>query len=137
PRAPREIAPLLDLPDLPAGERVVAVGRLRADADQDGLALDCHHVGRREGLAKVALRLRLSVGPDVPEVDRALRAPDRLPGALVERDHELMVASVEVHDQEIAEDDGRRAGAAEMVAFEVAPLPQHLSRARVDGGGSR
>ena len=57
---------------------------------------------RGEALAKVTIRLRLPARVEILEVDRSLGAPDRLAGSLVERDEELMIAAIEVHDQQFA-----------------------------------
>ena len=90
-----------------------------------------------ERLAKIAVRLDLAVGREILEIDRPLGTPHRFPGALVQGDHELFVAAVEVHDEQVAEQERRRAGAAKVVALDIAPLPQHPARFGVDRGRAR
>ena len=65
-------------------------------------------------------------------VDVAVLLPDRLARVLVERDHVLIVKPVEGHDQQVADQDRRRAGSAEMVALQVGPRPQRLAGGGVD-----
>jgi hypothetical protein len=60
-------------------------------------------MGRRERLAEITVRPRLAVGIQILEVDRPRRPPHGLPGVLVEGDDELVIAAVEVHEQQIAE----------------------------------
>ena len=124
PRAGRVTAAFDDPPELLARQRVVAVDRLRSDADE-------HRASRRPSRSAASRspcgsRRPPSASRPAPRswksTDR-VGPPDRLARALVERDDELMVAAVEVHDQQVAEEDRRRAGAAEVVALEVAPLP--------------
>ena len=97
----------------------------RCAADRDDLR-------RRERLAEIAVRL------DLPFGSTSLKSTERgvfhtvLPGLLVERDDVLHVAAVEVHDQQVAEDNRRRARAAEVIALEIAALPDHLAGLRVE-----
>ena len=65
------------------------------------------------------------------------RLPDRLSGLLVERDDVLDVAAVEVHEQQVPEDDRRRPGAAKVIALEIAARPQHLAGRGVERRGAR
>src|SRR5262245_23286124 len=125
---------LLDAPEFLAGERVVGVSGLRAQADQFPPAVDHRDVRRGEGLAKVAICGDFSVRVEVLKVYRSLRQPNRLAGLFVQRSDELMVATVEVHDQQVAEDDRRRSGAAKMIALDVSALPQNFEAVRVDAG---
>jgi len=53
------------------------------------------NVGRRKRLPPVAVRLRLSIGLNVFEVDGARNLPNGLAGLLVERGDVLFVAAVE------------------------------------------
>src|SRR5499426_3693032 len=128
---------LFDSPEFLAGERVVGVSGLRAQADQLPSAVDHRDVRRGEGLAKVPVGGDLSVRVDVLKVYRSLRHPDRLAGLFVQRDDELMVAAIEMHDQQIAEDDRRRTGPAKMVAFDVSTLPENLEALRINAGRAR
>ena len=134
PRARRETGALLQPPQLLAGERIVSVRRHRSRADQHRLSADRDDLRRRERLAEIAVRLDLAVRVDVLEIHRPRRLPHRLARPLVERDDVLHVAAVEVHDEQVAEEDRRRAGAAEVVALEIAALPDHLAGRRVDRG---
>src|SRR5688572_10279957 len=127
-------AALFHAPALFSGHRVVAVDRLPAQADEQRLAADVDDGWRRVRFSEVTVPLRLAVGLEVLEIDRAGRLPDGLAGALVEGNDVLHVDAVEVHDQQVAEEDRRRAGAAEVIALEVAPLPERLARAGVERG---
>ena len=93
--------------------------------------------GVAKALRKSPSAFGLPSAAEVLEVDRARRLPHGLAGVLVERDDVLHVNAVEVHDQQVAEEDRRRAGAAEVIALEVAPLPEHLAGARIDRRGAR
>ena len=100
-----------------------------------GPSLDHHDLRRRKRLAKVTVRLGLAVRGEILEVDRPRRPPHRLARVLVERDDVLMIAAVEVHQQQVAEQDRRRTRTAKVVALEVAALPDHLARLGIDRGG--
>ena len=115
---------LFHAPQLGAGRGVVGVERLRALAQQGGLPVERRDLAGGEGLAEVAAQLGLAVGAKVLEVNGALLLPDRLAGLLVQRDDELVVAAVEVQEEQVAVEDGRGAGAAEMIALDVAPRPR-------------
>src|SRR5215510_2658466 len=128
---------LFDAPEFLAGERVVGVSGLRAQADQLPPAVDHRDMRSGEGLAKIPVGGYLSVRVDVLKVYRSLRQPDCLTGLFVQRDDELMVAAVEVHDQQVAEDDRRRPGAAKMVALDVTALPKYFEALRIDAGRAR
>src|SRR5207249_3841345 len=134
PRAGRMAGALFDAPDFPAGQRLVSVGRLRALTDENWLAVQNRHLRRREGLAQVPLRLRLAVRVEVFEINRAFPLPDRFAGLLVQRDHELMVAPVEIDDEQSPVKNRRRTRAAVMVADEVMPFPKDLACLRFEAG---
>ena len=68
------------------------------------------------------------------EVDRAVGFPDRFAGQLVERHDVLHVASVDVKNQQLAEQNRRRAGPLVMIAFEIAPRPEHGAAGRIQTG---
>src|SRR2546430_12953351 len=125
---------LFDAPDFPAGQRLVSVGRLRALTDENGLAIQNCHLRRREGLAQIPLRLRLAARVEVFEINGAFPPPDRFAGLLVQRDHELMVAPVEIDDEQTTVKNRRRTGAAVMVADEVTPFPKDFAGLRLEAG---
>ena len=102
PGACRVAGALFHAPQFLAGQRIISVMRLGAAADQDGSPAQSRHVGSGKGLAQVAFGLRLSVRSEVLEVNRAIDLPHRLAGAFVERDDKLVIAPVEIHDQQIA-----------------------------------
>ena len=88
------------------------------------------------GVAKALRKSPSAFG--LPSGPRSLKSIERgvvhtvLPVFLSSADDVLHVTAVEVHDQQVAEDDRRRAGAAVVIALEVAPLPEHLAGARID-----
>ena len=90
-----------------------------------------------EGLAPVAFGRRFAVGAEILVVHRAILAPHRLSGALVEGDQELVITAVEIQKQEIAVQDWRGAGAAIVIADEIATLPAHLAVCGVEARDSR
>ena len=92
--------------------------------------------GVANALRKSPSAFGLPSGVEILEVDRPRRPPHGLAGVLVERDDVLVVAAVEVHEQQVAEEDRRRAGAAKVIALEVAALPEHLPRLGIDRGGA-
>ena len=47
-----------------------------------------------------------------------------------------MVAAIEVHDEQVLEQDRRGAGAAIVIALQVAPFPERLAGLRVETGGA-
>lgn len=113
-------------PQLLAGIRVVGHQPLGARADQLQPGGRFDHDRRAEGFADVAV--------EGAEVDRAVGFPDRLAGQLVERHDVLHVASVDVKDQQLAEQDRRRAGPLVMIALEIAPRPKHGPAGRIQAG---
>ena len=130
-------AALLQAPALLAGHRIVAVGRL-ADPRlmSSGWPLDLDDVRRRERLAEVSLGLWLPSGPrSLKSIERGVATPSCRSSCRARRRTD--VDAVEVHDQQIAEDDRRRAGAAEVIALEVAARPEHLAGLRVERRGAR
>ena len=122
-------------PEFLAGHGVVSVERHRARADQDVLPIDLHDERSGVGLAHVSVALRLPVGIEVLVVNTALRFPNRIAGLLVHRDHELVIGPIEVDDEKILVDDGRRARAAEMVADKVPAFPDDFPGIRFEAGG--
>ena len=115
-------------PEFLARRRIV--GDRGAGAGDDHLlaALAPDHGGGGIGLLGVA------IGRAV--VDVPILAPHGLAGRLVEGDHILQVETVEGHDQQVAVDDGRRAGTAEVVAGKILAGPENLSRFGVEAGGA-
>src|SRR5688572_24363703 len=97
----------LDAPELLALARLVTIDRLRSLADEGELAINRRHVRSGKCLAPVAISFGFAVGAEVFVVDGTLLLPDGLSGLLIERDDELMIASVKVHDEQITEKDGR------------------------------
>ena len=93
--------------------------------------------GVANALRKSPSALGFAVGTEIFEVDGAILLPNRFARFLVERDDELRVAAIEIHDQQVAVEDRRRAGAAVMVALDVAPFPQHLAALRIETGRAR
>ena len=114
-----------------ARQRLIGIERLGALADEDRPTIDARHLRRGKRLAQVAFGLRFAVCIEVLEIDRALLPPDGFSGLFVEGDHELVIAPVEIHDQQIAVENRRRAGTAIMIAHEIAPFPKHFARFRV------
>src|SRR5262249_21751893 len=94
---------LFDAPECLAGELGVGVSVLLAEPEQFPPAVDHRDMRSGEGLAKVPVGGDLSVRVDILKVYRSLRQPDCLTGVFVQRDDELMVAAVEMHDQQVAE----------------------------------
>ena len=106
-------AALLEAPQLLAGERIVAVRGLGPQAEQHRLPVDLVTCGVENALRKSPSACGLPSGPRSSKVDRPRRLPHGLAGVLVERDDVLVIAAVEVHDQQVAEQDRRRPGAAD------------------------
>ena len=79
----------------------------------------------------------MAVGAKVLEIYGPIRLPDRAAGLLVERDDELVVAAVEVEEKQVAIEDRRGAGAAEVIALNVASRPKHPAGLRVEAGRAR
>src|SRR5262249_16369864 len=125
-RAGRMLRALFDAPEFLAGERVLGISGLGAQADQLPPSVDHPDVRRRKSFAKVAVRRNLSVRVNVLKVYRPFRLPDRLAGLLVQREDELAVAAVEMHDQPVEKKNRRRSRAAEMVALDIAGFPERL-----------
>ena len=69
-------------------------------------------------------------------VDVTVGLPDGMAGVFVEGDHILHVDAVELNDQQIAVQNGRGGGAAEMIADKIAALPQFFTSLSVEAGGA-
>src|SRR5207237_2548793 len=67
----------------------------------------------------------------------AFPPPDRFARLLVQRDHELMIAPVEIDDEQVPVKNRRRTRAAEMVADEVTPFPKNFARLCLEAGCAR
>ena len=103
--------------------------RHRPGYDHLGASLEGDHPCRAVGLLDVAV-----VGL---VVDVAIVAPDGLAGPLVESHDELVIVSVEGHEQQVAVNRDTRAGASPVVAFQVLPLPDHPAGFGVQAGGAQ
>ena len=104
-------AAVTDLPNLLARGGQVGHGRLGPRAEHERAAVNLGQQRRAVGLPQIA------VSPG--EVGRAIGLPDRLAGVLVQGREILHVDAVEVQDQQVAVEDRRGAGAAEMIAVQV------------------
>src|SRR5205823_13559072 len=68
--------------------------------------------------------------------DVAVGPPDRFAGLLIEGDDVVEVKAIHVEDQQILEDDRRAAGATEMLARQIAALPEDLAAFGAEAGGA-
>src|SRR4051794_38394538 len=107
-RARRMLAALFHPPQFLAREWIVRVCGLRAETDHLPAPVDPFDLRGRKRLARIAFVERLPVLVHrILEINRSLGLPNRLPGRLIERHHELTVAPVEVHQEQVAEQDRR------------------------------
>src|ERR1043166_8458737 len=126
----------LDAPEFAAPGQFVGIDGLRSLTDQHGAPGKHRDVRSGKGLAKIAFRFGFALRPKILEIDGALVSPDCFPGLFVQRNDELMVAAVEVHQEQIPEKDGRRASAAIVVALEIPSFPEHSGGTSVETGGA-
>ena len=136
PAAGAVLRALLEPGDFRAGGGIVNVVGLGAAAEHHGPAVLHDDLRRGKSLPQIALQLRLALGVEVLVVDRAIGLPDGAAGFFVERDDELKIAPVEMHQQQIAVENRRGAGRAEMVADKIRALPKHLARRGVEARGA-
>src|SRR5712691_5656603 len=105
------LAALFHSPQFLASERIVRICRLGPQADHLPTTVYPLDMRSRERLAQVAVGGRLPILVQILEIDGSLGLPNRLPSTLVKRHHELTVAAIKVHQQQVAEQDRRRSGA--------------------------
>ncbi len=125
-----------EAPEFFAGRGIVAVVGFCAAGDEDGFSVQLCDEGGSEAFAIVAIAGGFAIAVEVFVVNGAVRFPNGLPGFLVEGGDELKVAAVEVHDEQVVPEDGAGACASEVVADKVGSLPENVTCARIECGGS-
>ena len=81
--------------------------RLGSAADEDRPSIEHRDMGRGESFSPVTFVLGFAVRSEIFIIDRALLPPNCLAGLFIERHNKLMIAAVEIHDQQIVEEDRR------------------------------
>src|SRR5207244_1269416 len=97
------LSALFDAPEFLTIERVVGVSGFRAQTDEFPTTIDERDLWGRKGFAKIAVCLDLAVGVEVLKVYRAPGLPDGFPCALIECDDKLMIAAIEIHNEQVLE----------------------------------
>ena len=128
---------LLDPPQLASIPSIQSIHCFSSLTDQMRNAVDSSHGAGGEGFAHIAIGLRLAVGAEVFVVDGTILQPAGGSGLGIQRDQELPVAAIEVQKEGPLMQDRRGPGPPEVVALEVAALPQLLAGARIQASGAR
>jgi len=119
-------AAITDFPQLFSRPRIVSHRGHRTGADQLQPAAEFDHLRRAERLLEVEVERAV--------IDRAIGLPDGLARVLVQGDDVLDIASVDVDQEQVLEQDRRRTGALVMIAIQVAARPEDSARCRVQAG---
>src|SRR5688500_12132055 len=104
-------------PEFLAGFWLVRIESFRAETDQRVLAIDLRDARRREGFSIIAIRFRLAV-LQIFKINRTISLPNCLACLFIEGDDILVIAAVEIHDQQVLVENWRRTSAAKMIADE-------------------
>ena len=110
---------------------IQSVHGLGSLTDQMRNTLDGGHCAGGEGFAHISIGLGLAVGAEVFVVDGSILQPAGGSSLGVQRDQELPVAAIEVQKEGPLMQDRRGPSPPEVVALQVAALPQLLAGARI------